>query len=91
MAAGLAVVSSDAAPADRVIHETGAGLVFRSGDSRDLAEKLTQLLDMPTWDRCRRLGREAVLSRYNWESATRVLLDVVSRVVARAEKSRIDF
>lgn len=80
MAAGLAVVSSDAAPAARVINETGAGLVFRSGESRDLAEKLTQLLDVQTWERCRRLGREAVLSRYNWESDTRVLLDVVSGV-----------
>ena len=50
MAAGLAVVSSDAVPAARVIKETGAGLVFRSGDSRDLAEKLTQLLDIRTWN-----------------------------------------
>jgi glycosyltransferase involved in cell wall biosynthesis len=81
MAAGLAVVSSDAVPAARVIKETGAGLVFRSGDSRDLAEQLTRLLDIRTWERCRRMGREAVLSRYNWESDTRVLLDVVSRVV----------
>jgi glycosyltransferase involved in cell wall biosynthesis len=80
MAAGLAVVSSDAVPAARVINETGAGLVFRSGDSRDLAEKLTQLVDIQTWERFRRLGREAVLSRCNWESDTRVLLDVVSRV-----------
>jgi len=84
MAAGLAVVSSDAAPAARVVRETGAGLVFRSGDSRDLAEKLIQLLDIETRDQRRRQGREAVLSRYNWESDTRVLLDVVSRVAVTA-------
>jgi phosphatidylinositol alpha-mannosyltransferase len=86
MAAGLAVVSSDAAPAARVVNDTGAGLVFRSGDSHDLAVKLARLLDIETWEQCRRLGREAVLSQYNWESATRVLLDVVARVAA-AEKA----
>jgi glycosyltransferase involved in cell wall biosynthesis len=78
MAAGLAVVSSDAAPAARIIRETGAGLLFDSGDATDLAQKLRQLRDLSVWDRYRRSGQEAVLSRYNWESETRVLLEVVS-------------
>ena len=79
MAAGLAVVSSDAAPAARIIGETGAGLLFRSGDPRDLAEKLRQLLNQEAWDRYRRSGQKAVLSQYNWESDARVLLDAASR------------
>jgi glycosyltransferase involved in cell wall biosynthesis len=82
MAAGLAVVSSDAAPAARIIAETGAGLLFRSGDASDLAAKLRQMLNPDDWDRHRKAGQNAVLSRYNWESDSRVLLDVVSRVVA---------
>jgi len=80
MAAGLAVVSSDAAPAARVIGETGAGLLFRSGDASDLSAKLRQMLNCETWDRHRKSGQKAVLSRYNWEFDTRVLLDVVSRI-----------
>jgi glycosyltransferase involved in cell wall biosynthesis len=80
MAAGLAVVSSDAAPAARVVRETGCGLVFRSGDGQDLADMIRRCLDLEIWEHYRQAGQEAVRSRYNWESDTRVLLDVVSRV-----------
>jgi glycosyltransferase involved in cell wall biosynthesis len=83
MAAGLAVVSSDAAPAARVVTEAGAGLVFRSGDGRQLAGLLRRLLDIPTWDQYRRAGQEAIRSRYNWEADTRTLLDVVASVGAQ--------
>jgi glycosyltransferase involved in cell wall biosynthesis len=80
MAAGLAVVSSDAAPAARVVKETGAGLVFQSGDGNALAEMIRRCLDVPAWEQYRRAGQEAIRSRYNWESDTRVLLEAVSRV-----------
>jgi glycosyltransferase involved in cell wall biosynthesis len=79
MAAGLAVVSSDAVPAARVVNQTGAGLVFRSGDQHQLAEKLRVLLDLPRWEQYRRAGQEAIRSRYNWETDRQVLLEVVSR------------
>lgn len=83
MAAGLAVVTSDAAPAARIVRETGAGLVFRSGDGRSLAETICEFIDTSRWDRSRRAGQEAIRSRYNWESDTRILLDVVSNVRSR--------
>lgn len=82
MAAGLAVVTSDAVPAARVIRDSGAGLVFRSGDGEQLADALRQLFDLGRWDRFRRAGQDAVRSRYNWEADTRILLDAVSRVGA---------
>jgi glycosyltransferase involved in cell wall biosynthesis len=80
MAAGLAVVSSDAAPAARVVKVTGAGLVFQSGDGDALAEAIRRCLDVPTWEQYRRAGQQAIRTRYNWEADTRVLLDVISRV-----------
>jgi glycosyltransferase involved in cell wall biosynthesis len=86
MAAGLAVVSSDAIPAARVVRDTGAGLVFRSGDGRDLAEHLLKLLNLPAWDRYRQAGQEAVRSQYNWEVDTRRLLDLVAEVGAPRPK-----
>jgi glycosyltransferase involved in cell wall biosynthesis len=94
MAAGLAVVSSDAVPAARVVRTTEAGLVFRSGDASDLAERLRQLCDVPRWEYHRRAGQEAIRSRYNWESDSRVLLDVVSKIgapglrIARGDPAR---
>ena len=80
MAAGLAVITSDAAPAARVVRETGAGLVFRSSDGRHFAEMMRRCLDPILRDQYRRAGQEAIRSRYNWESDVRVLLDVVSKV-----------
>jgi len=77
MAAGLAVITSGAAPAARVTRETGAGLVYESGDSRLLAEAVRRFDDVDFWERCRRGGQAAIRSRYNWEHDTRTLLDVV--------------
>ncbi len=83
MAAGLAVVSSDAVPAARIIAETGAGLVFRGVNATDLAAKLRMLLDLSSWDRCRHNGQQAVRTRYNWEADSAVLLSVASRLQQR--------
>jgi glycosyltransferase involved in cell wall biosynthesis len=80
MAAGLAVVSSDAAPAARVTLESGAGLVYSSGDENRLAEAIRRFQDTSFWDQCRRAGQEAIRSRYNWEHDTRTLLSVVEGV-----------
>jgi glycosyltransferase involved in cell wall biosynthesis len=85
MAAGLAVITSDAVPAARVVRETGAGLVFRSGDSRELAEGMRSCLDPIVWDQYRRAGQAAIPARYNWESDTLSLLEVVSRVRRRVD------
>ncbi|MGQ0702381.1 MAG: glycosyltransferase family 4 protein [Gemmatimonadales bacterium] len=83
MAAGLAVVSSDAKPAARIITETEAGVVFRSGDERDLADQLSHMVALEPWDRCRRAGQAAIRSRYNWEVDSNELLTVVHRISAR--------
>jgi glycosyltransferase involved in cell wall biosynthesis len=88
MAAGLAVVSSDAVPAARVVRETGAGFVYRSGDRQHLAEMVRRCLDTTIWDECRRAGQDAIASRYNWESDTRILLEVVSKAAERGVSAR---
>ena len=80
MAVGLAVVASDARPTARVVRETGAGLVFRSGDARAIADALRQLADPAVRDAHARAGREAVRSRYHWERDVEALLRVVDRV-----------
>ncbi|HZE73919.1 MAG TPA: glycosyltransferase family 4 protein [Gemmatimonadales bacterium] len=67
MAAGLAVVSSDAAPCRRVVTETGCGRVYRSGDPGDLARAVEELLHEPVRAACGQAGRAAIRSRYNWE------------------------
>lgn len=83
MAAGLAVVTSDAIPSARVVQESGAGLVFRSRDPGNLADQVVRLQDLAAWEGYRLAGQEAVRSRHNWEADTRTLLEVVTRVAAR--------
>jgi glycosyltransferase involved in cell wall biosynthesis len=81
MAAGLPVISSDAVPAARVVRSTGAGLVYRSEDAGDLADRISSLRDVSLRGRMATAGREAIRSQYNWESDTAALLQVVNRVM----------
>jgi glycosyltransferase involved in cell wall biosynthesis len=77
MAAGLAVISSDAAPPARVLKETGAGVVFQSGDPRSLRDAILSLLDTPTREAMGRAGQESVRGRFNWERESMALLNAL--------------
>jgi glycosyltransferase involved in cell wall biosynthesis len=81
-AAGLPVVTSDAIPAARIVREADAGLVFRSRDPDDLAAQIERLRDPALRERLGEAGRQAVLSRHNWEAATAVLLQTVGDLAA---------
>ena len=82
MAAGLAVVTSDAIPAARVCRETGTGRVFRSQSTESLAEELASLIGSPSEiDRCSSAGRRWILERYNWEHDTVELVRVMRETI----------
>lgn len=74
MAAGLAVVTSDARPAARIVTEAGAGVVCRSGDPSGLAAAILALEDPETRRHCGEAARRAILTRYNWERDAAALL-----------------
>ncbi len=82
MAAGLAVVSSDAAPCRRIVTETGSGRIYRSGDATDLARAIEELMPESVRAACGRSGRAAVLERYNWENDCARLEHALERVMA---------
>ena len=88
MAAGLAVVSSDALPPKRILEETGAGVTYRSQDSESLAAALRALDDPDARVRMGKAGRDAVASGYNWERDTERLDAAVRAVVRAAEGSK---
>jgi glycosyltransferase involved in cell wall biosynthesis len=83
MAAGLAVITSDAAPAARVVLESGAGLVFESGNGQSLAAQIQACLDPETRQRFGKAGQDAIRSKYNWEADSRVLLRVLEHYASR--------
>lgn len=65
MAMGLPLVVTDCAPLKRIVEETGAGRVARSGDPASLAEAIVQLADENAAEEVSRRGIEAVERRYN--------------------------
>jgi glycosyltransferase involved in cell wall biosynthesis len=67
MAGGLAVLTSNAKPAARVVRENAAGVVFRDSDVADCAGAIQQLANAEFRARCGASGRRAVAERFNWE------------------------
>ncbi len=79
MAAGLPVVSSNAAPCARILAETGAGCIFRSGDASDMADAIERATAAGARETFGGAGRIAVRQRYNWDHDTTVLLGTLDR------------
>lgn len=77
MAAGLPVVSSNADPCERILAQTGAGVVFRSNDADDLAAALSRMFDPITRASLGAAGQRAIREQYNWERDASTFLDVV--------------
>ena len=82
MAAGLAVVTSDAAPAARIVRETGAGTVFRSGDAADCARAIADLSTPASRVHAGAAGQRAVVTDYNWEADTERMVEAITSVAA---------
>jgi len=47
MASGLPIVAADAMALPHLVHDDQNGYLFRPGNARDLADKLTKILEMP--------------------------------------------
>jgi glycosyltransferase involved in cell wall biosynthesis len=80
MVATLPVVVSNAKPIERIVRETGCGCVFTSGDVHSLAKCILDMGDPNLRSVMGRRGRDAVISRFNWEmdfQKARAALDAV--------------
>jgi glycosyltransferase involved in cell wall biosynthesis len=84
MAAGLAVVTSDARPAARIVRETGAGFVYQHSDASELARALAALADREVRLACASRGQAAVRETYHWEQDSERLFGMLQRAVAGA-------
>lgn len=87
MAAGLAVLGSDAPPVKRVIEETGCGRAFRDRDEHDLAAKLSELHTYEARHAAATAGRTAISEQYNWSVDAGRMLQSIERVVGQAATS----
>ena len=81
MSAGAAVVASDLGAFSRVLDDGAAGVLFRTGDSDDLARTLVRVLD--DGELRERVARHAsaVVRRYDWSAVTAQVLAVYEMAV----------
>ena len=71
------VVVSDCRPLARIVNETQSGLVFKAGNSMNLAKKLIQLYNDPkTAAKMGMQGKAAALGPYSWRHDAKRLADM---------------
>jgi glycosyltransferase involved in cell wall biosynthesis len=83
MAAGLAVLASDAVPTKRVVTETGCGVTYSSHSAEDLARAIGLLASRAHAAAAASAGMRAVRDRYNWETDSSAMLSALKRVLHR--------
>lgn len=75
MAMGKPVVVSSAKPLERIVKETGAGLVYSSGDAEALAKALIRIYrDNELATRLGEAGKKVACQKYNWEAEAEKLV-----------------
>lgn len=75
------VLVSDCRPMKRVVETHRCGLVFRSRDAEDLAEKVRMLRDPDLRAEMGARGRQAVEERYHWGVDGKRLVEVVEQIL----------
>lgn len=79
MAAGLAVVASDAAPLRRIVSTAGCGTVYPGRDAAALARTLRRLNDGAARRAAAGRGRDAIRAVYHWELDVERMLALLAR------------
>jgi phosphatidyl-myo-inositol alpha-mannosyltransferase len=82
MSAGATVVASDLGAFSRVLDDGAAGVLFKTGDSADLARTLVELLDDPARRAAVAAHAREVVRRYDWSAVTDQVLAVYEVAVA---------
>ena len=85
MLMGKPVIVSDCRPLKRIVEETQAGLVFRSGDAQDLADKIIALYrDGALREVLGQRGHEAALNRYSWKRESRKIITLYEELAGHS-------
>ena len=83
MSCGIPVVASDAGGIPDIVEHERSGLLFASGDSRELCAAILRMLDDEALRlRLARAGRERVKSRFSVQRMSRRYMEVYNRVLS---------
>jgi glycosyltransferase involved in cell wall biosynthesis len=78
------VIATNCNPIERIINETGAGLIFESNNENDLAKKVIWLYKQPDLQlQMGSKGKEAVIKKYNWNSTSQKLISLYAKFAKR--------
>jgi len=84
MICGRPVIVSDCRPLSRIVKETKSGLVFKAGNSKDLAMQLVKLYNEPQiLNKMGTEGRSSALGPYAWRHDSKRLTDMYSDLLAK--------
>jgi len=77
-------VVSSAPPLKRIATKTKCGLVFKSGDSKSMAEKIITLAkNRNLMQELGKNGRNAAVKRYNWDKESKKLVEIYREIEKR--------
>lgn len=80
------VVATNCNPLKRILDETKAGVVYESGNENDLAKKIIELYQNPELrNTMGAKGKEAVLSKYNWNKTSNELVSLYSTIELKSD------
>ena len=74
------VLASNCIPIERIINEVKCGLIYKSNDSDDLAQKAIELFNHSEINKMGENGYNAVITKYNWSETSKNLIDLYSRI-----------
>ncbi|MCP2501030.1 MAG: glycosyltransferase family 4 protein [Deltaproteobacteria bacterium] len=78
MACGIPVIASDAPPLRRIILEEKCGMVFDSGNSKDLSEMIIKMYLSKDYYGAN--GQIAFENKYNWKEDEKKLINIVKSI-----------
>ncbi len=77
MYANKPIIASNCKPLERIINETGSGVIFKSGSSQDFARKILEVFDgsIPL-----NPARKWILGKYNWDVDAQTLVSMYEQL-----------
>lgn len=77
---GFPVISSDCDPIRRIVNESGAGMIFKSGDSHELSTLMKRFILDPEQILAYKGSRKEVEEKYNWGIEEKTLIELYSQI-----------
>ncbi|MDP8314714.1 MAG: glycosyltransferase family 4 protein [Candidatus Celaenobacter antarcticus] len=75
------IISTNCNSIQRVIKDSNTGLIYKSGDAKNLAKKIIQLYENPELRKqMGKNGKKAVLEKYNWSNTSENLIKLYKTI-----------